>query len=139
MFGSYTAVLLFSLLATVHAIDTCTVFDPTEATIDSIHAKLYSKTATCRQVVQGYFAKIVALNGPINAIITLNPTALTTADAKDALLASNPALRQDLFCIPVLLKDNYDTFDMPTTGSSISLATSQPTIGSDPMNVSVFV
>lgn len=33
-----------------------------------------------------------------------------------------------LFCIPVLLKDNYDTFDMPTTGGCLDLADSQPKV-----------
>jgi hypothetical protein len=127
---SYLALLL-SCLALANAANTCDVFDPTEATIDSIHALLYSMTstkATCRQIVQGYLAKINALNGRVNAIITLNPQALAIADAKDAQIQAGTATG-DLFCIPVLLKDNYDTMDMPTTGASISLQGSQPSKG----------
>lgn len=124
--------LLLSCLALANAANTCNVFDPTEATIDSIHALLYSNDtstkATCRQIVQGYLAKINNLNGQVNAIITLNPQALAIADEKDAQIQAGRATG-DLFCIPVLLKDNYDTMDMPTTGSSISLKGSQPSKG----------
>jgi Asp-tRNA(Asn)/Glu-tRNA(Gln) amidotransferase A subunit family amidase len=125
---SYIALLLTCLAALGNAQNTCTVFDPTEATVDSIHALLTAKTATCRQIVQGYLAKINALNSQVNAIIMLNPKALDIADAKDVLITAGTA-SGDLFCIPVLLKDNYDTMDMPTTGGSLSLAGSMASKG----------
>ncbi|KAH7380295.1 amidase signature domain-containing protein [Phaeosphaeria sp. MPI-PUGE-AT-0046c] len=101
-------------------------FDSREATIDSVHHALYSGLSTCREVVSSFIARIEAHNNLTNAIITLNPNALSIADSlDDQLLAGNAT--GPLFCIPIILKDNYDTSDMPTTGGSLALAKSQPT------------
>lgn len=64
--------------------------------------------------------------GPaINGIITLNPDARATAAELDAeRRATGP--RSLLHGIPILVKDNYDTFDMPTTAGSVTLAGSIP-------------
>ncbi|KAF2792919.1 amidase signature enzyme [Melanomma pulvis-pyrius CBS 109.77] len=101
-------------------------FDSREATIDSVHHALYSGLSTCREVVTSFLARIEALNHHTNAILTLNPNALIIADTLDEALAAGNATGP-LFCIPVLLKDNYDTVDMPTTGANLALAKSQPT------------
>lgn len=104
-------------------------FNCTEQTIDSIHTLLYEGRVSCREIVQGYLAKIEALNPSINAIITLNKQSLDIADTMDSTLRKNsPGEFTDraLFCIPVLLKDNYETSDMPTTAGSIGLAGFQP-------------
>ncbi|EUC43467.1 hypothetical protein COCMIDRAFT_7097 [Bipolaris oryzae ATCC 44560] len=102
-------------------------FDAREATIGSVHHALYSGLSTCREVVSSFLANIEAHNHRTNAIITLNPKALTIADEMDQELSAGNATRP-LFCIPILLKDNFDTADMPTTGASLALAHSQPTI-----------
>ncbi|KAI8943161.1 hypothetical protein NX059_001190 [Plenodomus lindquistii] len=101
-------------------------FDAREATIDSVHHALYSGLSTCREVVSSFLARIEAHNNRTNAIISLNPYALATADSLDEQLAAGNATGP-LFCIPILLKDNYDTADMPTTGGALALANSQPT------------
>jgi Asp-tRNA(Asn)/Glu-tRNA(Gln) amidotransferase A subunit family amidase len=101
-------------------------FDSREATIDSVHHALYSGLSTCREVVSSFIARIEAHNDRTNAIITLNPNALSIADYLDEQLSAGNATGP-LFCVPILLKDNYDTADMPTTGGSLSLASSQPT------------
>ncbi|MCJ1228620.1 hypothetical protein MMC12_005281 [Toensbergia leucococca] len=66
-------------------------------------------------------------NPTVNAILALNPNALSIADEMDVSLAASNAT-SSLFCIPVLLKDNYDTVEMPTTGGSLALSESQPTV-----------
>jgi Asp-tRNA(Asn)/Glu-tRNA(Gln) amidotransferase A subunit family amidase len=101
-------------------------FDSREATIDSVHHALYSGLSTCREVVSSFIARIEAHNNRTNAIITLNPNALTIADSLDEQLSAGNATGP-LFCVPILLKDNYDTVDMPTTGGSLALSKSQPT------------
>ncbi|KAF2851698.1 amidase signature enzyme [Plenodomus tracheiphilus IPT5] len=101
-------------------------FDAREATIDSVHHALYSGLTTCRGVVSSFLARIEAHNNKTNAIITLNPKALAIADSLDEQLSAGNATGP-LFCIPILLKDNYDTEDMPTTGGALALANSQPT------------
>ncbi|KAG9204220.1 hypothetical protein G6514_001293 [Epicoccum nigrum] len=100
-------------------------FDAREATIDSVHHALYTGISTCREVVSAFIARIEAHNGRTNAIITLNPKALHIADALDEQLSAGNATGP-LFCVPVLLKDNYDTADMQTTGGSLALAGSKP-------------
>ncbi|EMD58815.1 hypothetical protein COCSADRAFT_260549 [Bipolaris sorokiniana ND90Pr] len=102
-------------------------FDAREATIDSVHHALYSGLSTCREVVSSFLANIEAHNHRTNAVITLNPKALAIADEMDQQLSAGNATGP-LFCIPILLKDNFDTADMPTTGASLALAHSQPTI-----------
>ena len=78
----------------------------------------------CVQVIQSYLNRIEAYDhrGPaLNSIITVNPHALDTAAEMDRL--DTVTVRQrPLHCIPVILKDNYDTADMPTTGGSLTLA-----------------
>jgi Asp-tRNA(Asn)/Glu-tRNA(Gln) amidotransferase A subunit family amidase len=104
-----------------------TAFDPREATIESVHHSLFSGLNTCRDVVSSFLARIETLNFHVNAIIRLNPNALRQADILDERLASGNATLP-LFCIPILLKDNYDTADIPTTGGNLALADSKPSI-----------
>ncbi|KAF2748769.1 amidase signature enzyme [Sporormia fimetaria CBS 119925] len=101
-------------------------FDAREATIDSVHHALFSGLTTCRDVVSSFLARIEALNDRTNAIITLNPRALDQADVLDESLAAGNATGA-LFCVPVLLKDNFDTADMPTTAGSLALRNLRPT------------
>src|SRR4029450_8499037 len=97
-------------------------FAPEEATVSSIHAALAARQTTCVQVTQAYLDRIEAYDdkGPaLNAIITVNPRALETAAEMDRLDRSVRAQRP-LHCIPVVLKDNFHTADMPTTGGSVT-------------------
>jgi Asp-tRNA(Asn)/Glu-tRNA(Gln) amidotransferase A subunit family amidase len=113
---------LLSLASTVAA------YDPREATIASTHHDLYTGLVTCREVVESFLARIEALNNHTNAILALNPYALSDADACDAALTSSNTTFGPLFGIPILLKDNFDTSFMPTTGANADMAQSQPTI-----------
>src|SRR5881394_1488873 len=99
-----------------------------EATIADIHAALKAKTLTCRALVQMYLDRIEAYDkkGPaLNAIVAINADALKTADALDVKYAqSGPT--GPLHCVPIIVKDNYDTVDMPTSAGSLSLKGSIP-------------
>lgn len=78
---------------------------------------------TSETLVAGYLARIEAIdkNGPaINSVLLVNPAALEQARAKDAALAGGEAMGP-LHGIPVLLKDNIETSDMPTTAGSLAL------------------
>ncbi|KAK6394036.1 hypothetical protein LTR65_001882 [Meristemomyces frigidus] len=103
-------------------------FDPREATIASTHHSLYTGLATCRQVVSSFLSRIESLNNHTNAILSLNPHALDHADQMDSKLKANNGSFGPLFCIPILLKDNYDTVDLPTTGGNLDLADSRPSV-----------
>ncbi len=100
-----------------------------EATVRSIHAAFASGTLTCVEVVEYYLGRIEAYDdqGPaLNAILAVNPRALDTAREMDRLYEQEGIGGRPLHCIPVIVKDNYDTADMPTTGGSLGLAGSIP-------------
>lgn len=97
-------------------------FDVVEASIADVHAALGAGTVTCRGLVRDYLARIDAYdkNGPaINAIIVVNPDALAVADSLDAVQAAGKPLGP-LHCIPMIVKDNYDTRGLQTTGGSLA-------------------
>jgi len=100
-----------------------------EATIAQIHAEMLAGRLTARGLVEGYLARIAAYDkrGPaINAIIVINPEALARADELDTELRRTGKLSGPLHGIPFIVKDNYDTHDLPTTAGSRSLRGSLP-------------
>ena len=100
-----------------------------EATIRGIHDAFASGTLDCVQLVEYYLRRVEAYDdqGPaLNAILTVNPRALDTAREMDRLYAVDGTDGRPLHCIPVIVKDNYDTADMPTTGGSVALSGSVP-------------
>jgi len=101
-----------------------------EATIADIHEALAAERTTCVEVVQAHLNRIGAYDkqGPaLNALITINPRALEIAREQDRQReAGLPAALPPLHGIPVIVKDNYDTADLPTTGGSLALAKSIP-------------
>jgi amidase len=98
------------------------------ATVADLNAALTAGTLTAEKLVTLCLARIQAYDrqGPaLHAVITLNPKALEVARALDAeRKAKGP--RSPLHGIPIVLKDNYDTFDLPTTGGSLLLEGSIP-------------
>jgi amidase len=97
------------------------------ATIKEIDAA-FAAGLTSEQLVSAYLKRIEAYDkqGPkINSIIYLNPKALETAKALDNERKTKGA-RGPLHGIPIVLKDNFDTFDMPTTAGSQLLEGSIP-------------
>src|ERR1700748_300433 len=100
----------------------------TQASIADLEKAMADGRLTAEKLTQLYLARIKAYDkqGPaINAVITLNPDALKTARALDAeRKAQGP--RGPLHGIPVILKDNYNTADLPTTAGSFLLKGSIP-------------
>lgn len=98
------------------------------ATIQQLAAAMDAGTLTSERLVQLSLARIEAYDdkGPkLNAVITLNPKALEQARALDVERKAK-GRRSPMHGIPVVLKDNFDTFDMPTTGGSVLLEGSIP-------------
>jgi Asp-tRNA(Asn)/Glu-tRNA(Gln) amidotransferase A subunit family amidase len=103
-------------------------FEVYEQSITDLQAAMSSGRVTSRGLVDSYLARIAAYDqsGPrLNAIVLINPRAREEADAMDRERADR-RVRGPLHGIPVLIKDNYDTADMPTSGGALALATLQP-------------
>ena len=99
-----------------------------EATIADLNAAFDAGSLTSERLVTLYLARIEAYDddGPrLNAFLTLNPRALETARALDRERRETGP-RSLLHGIPVVLKDNVDTRDMPTTAGSLLLRGSVP-------------
>jgi len=98
------------------------------ATIADINAAFDAGTLTSEALTRMCIARIETFDrkGPsLHAVMMLNPKAIEQARALDAERKAK-GKRSPLHGIPVVLKDNYDTFDMPTTGGSILLEGSIP-------------
>lgn len=105
-------------------------FDLATATLADIQQAMDRGALTSEKLVQLYLARIDAYDkrGPgINAVITLNPQAIATARALDVERKSKGA-RGPLHGVPVILKDLYDTKDMPTSGGFLPMKNSQPVL-----------
>ena len=102
---------------------------PLEASIPELQAALESGELTSVKLVEFYLERIAAYDqaGPqLNALIHVNPRAAEEAEALDAeRAAAGP--RGPLHGIPIVVKDNLNTSDMPTTGGSLALEGFMPT------------
>ena len=99
-----------------------------EATIDELQAAMAAGELTSYALVQHYLDRIARYDkqGPkLNAFLLVNPRALEEADRLDQERASKGP-RGPLHGIPVVLKDNMNTADLPTTGGSSAFAGAQP-------------
>ena len=117
------AAVLFLLLAPVPPAQPPAAFQVEETTIAQIQTALRDGSLTCRSLVEQYLRRIDAHDkrgAALNAIVMTNDQALKTADDLDRRLRQSGPVGA-MHCVPVLVKDNYETFDMPTTAGSLSL------------------
>ena len=125
MLARPAGLLLLYLLAAPPVGAQAASFRVDEATIASIHAAMTAGTLTCRVLVEQYLARIAAYDkqGPaINSLTAVNPQALATADSLDRRASAEGRLTGPLHCIPMIVKDNFETVDLPVTAGSLSLA-----------------
>lgn len=94
-------------------------------TIPELQARRDQGALTSSALTRAYLRRIEAVDPKINAVLHIDPSALRQAAASDARHRSG-RLRGPLDGIPVLLKDNIDTRDMPTTAGSLALAGAPP-------------
>src|SRR5262245_21100232 len=121
------AVLIIPVFAWRKPAKTPAKFDVNETTIAEIHRAIRSGKITCRRLVEAYLKRIKAYDQPskLNSIVIVNPQALAEADRLDEEFKRTGKLRA-LHGIPVIVKDNFDTKDLQTTGGSLALKGSIP-------------
>jgi amidase len=97
-------------------------FDVRESTIAALHSQLRSGRVSCHEVVELYLTRIRTFDQPtrLNAIVALNAGVVTDADRLDAEFRRTGQLRA-LHCVPVIVKDNYETQGLQTTAGSLAL------------------
>jgi amidase len=96
-------------------------FTVVETSIADMRRALEQKRTTSHEIVRQYLARIATYEDKLHAVITVNPRALAIADSLDRLRAQGRILGP-LHGIPVALKDNIHTTDMPTTGGALAFA-----------------
>jgi amidase len=94
-------------------------FTVVEATIPDMQKALAERRVTSRELVLQYLVRIATYEDRLNAAITVNPKALEEADALDRERAQKK-VRGPLHGIPIALKDNVHTTNMPTTGGALA-------------------
>jgi amidase len=99
-----------------------------ETTIARVHTAMQAGQLTCRGLVDAYLARIAAYdrNGPaINAIIMINPDAIRVANELDRRFASG-GFTGPLHCVPMIVKDNFETIGLQTSNGALAFAGYQP-------------
>ena len=124
----WPAALILAISTLLPAQSSKKPFEVTSATIAETQAAIREGRTTCRAIVESYLARIRAYDqtplGPdglrLNSIVLINPNALAEADACDRNFAATHKL-PPLGGIAVLIKDNYDTAGLQTTGGSLAM------------------
>jgi amidase len=96
-------------------------FSVVEAGIPELQQALAAGRVTSREIVRQYFERIAIYEDRLNAALSVNAKALAEAEALDRERASGK-VRGPLHGIPVALKDNIHTTDLPTTGGALAFA-----------------
>jgi Asp-tRNA(Asn)/Glu-tRNA(Gln) amidotransferase A subunit family amidase len=103
-------------------------FEVHERSIAELQEAMTRGEVTSRELVELYLRRIAAYDrsGPqLHAMVALNPRAREQADALDRERAARQ-IRGPLHGVPIVVKDNYETVEMPTSGGSIALASFHP-------------
>ncbi len=99
-------------------------FEVEEATIGQVHEAMRDGRLTCRGLVDAYLRRINAYdkNGPaINSIVTINPDATREADELDRRFTQS-GLTGPLHCVPMIVKDNFETKGLQTSDGALAFA-----------------
>ena len=116
--------LISSVALAAGALAVPPAFELEEATVGDLQKSMTAGSLTAQSLTQQYLDRIAAIDkrGPaLNAVIELNPDALSIAAALDAERKAKGS-RGPLHGIPILIKDNIDTADrMMTTAGSLAL------------------
>src|SRR5262245_55815739 len=96
-------------------------FSVVDATIADMQKAMAEGRVTSHELVQQSLTRIALYEDQLNAVITVNRHALQEAEARDRERAAGK-IRGPLHGIPIAVKDNIHTSDMPTTGGALAFA-----------------
>jgi len=121
------AAVIVSVAVAVAALGTAQSrkFTVVEASITDMQRALQQHRVSSRELVQQSLTRVALYEDRLNAIIYVNPRALEEADERDRERADG-RVRGPLHGIPIALKDNIQTRDMPTTGGALAFAGLMP-------------
>ena len=94
-------------------------FSVVEATIPEMQQAMAERRVTARELVQQSLTRIALYEERLNAVMAVNPRALEQAEALDRERKAGK-VRGPLHGVPIALKDNIHTTDMPTTGGALA-------------------
>jgi len=94
-------------------------FNVVEASIAEMQQAMASGRTTSRELVQQYLMRIALYDKKLNAVATVNPNVLREAEERDRERTQS-RVRGPLHGVPIALKDNIHTIDMPTTGGALA-------------------
>ena len=94
-------------------------FDLIETTISDVHKAISTGSLNCEQLTRAYLRRIQTFDqaSGLNSIILINPEAMLVASKLDHEFARTGKLRP-LHCVPIIVKDNYNTRGLQTTAGS---------------------
>ncbi len=106
---------------------------PRYNSIESIVSNIQANTMTCEKITESYISRILeedmlynSIHPPLNTIAFLNPNAIEQARLLDVHFQTTKTLKGKLHCVPVLLKDNIHTIEMPTQVGSYAMKNAWP-------------
>lgn len=127
-----TCRFIFSCLVLVPISSLANSFALGEATVDAVEQAVLHQHVSCEALMSKYLDRIREYDlayeerAPINALVSINSAVMQEARARDVYLKKMHRPMGALHCVPVVLKDNIDSYDFPTTVGSLSMLGSQP-------------
>lgn len=107
--------------------------DVKSLSIKKIQLQLSNKSVRCTDIIDAYLNRIkrydlsLSRGAPMNALVAINPSAHEEAKTLDRYANKHHALKGPMHCVPVVIKDNIDSIDTPSTSGSLALLGSRPT------------
>ena len=92
-----------------------------DANVSAVIAAYRSGTLTCRELTEVYLQRIKEYDPFLHSVISIHPEVLQEAERLDRYLKETGNLVGPLHGIPIMIKDNIGTVDMPTTAGSLTL------------------
>ncbi|KAL3161962.1 hypothetical protein ABBQ38_009042 [Trebouxia sp. C0009 RCD-2024] len=135
LYDNYNAEMITKRSAQMYCQTGAPAFPVVETTIQAAHEAMMAGNLTCSQLVSSYIQRISAYDRLTNSVRLVVPDIMSTAATMDTQLAAIVANGTDLpllFCVPILVKDNFDALDggVATANGAVALLDNMPKMDS---------